>query len=281
MSTMVVALVREVFFDDEGDGRLRHLLAEARRKGAELVVLPELAHLPWRPAFREPDPFDAEPPRGRTLERLSKAARFEAIAVLGGAIILDEQNGQRYNTALLVDPNGERVATYRKLHLPDEPGFWEAAHYAPGDDVPRVVSGFPLGLGVQICSDINRPEGSHMLAAMGAEALLCPRATEAGTFPRWRTVLAANAITSCCYVLSVPRPRPEFGVPLGGPSIAVGPDGTVLVESEETLVFVELERTRVEQARVGYPGYLAVRPQLYARGWAEAARATGPVSPGK
>lgn len=280
MSTMVVALLREVFFGDESDGRLGRLLAEARQKGAELVVLPELAHLPWRPAFREAVRGDAEPLRGRTFERLSKAARFEAVAVLGGAIVVDEANGQRYNTALLLDQYGELVASYRKLHLPDEPGFYEADHYAPGDGIPRVVEQFPLRLGVQICSDVNRPEGSHILAAMGAEVLLCPRATEARTFPRWRTVLTANAITSSCYVLSVPRPRPEFDVPLGGTSIAIAPDGTVLGESEETLMLVELERTCVERARVSYPGYLAVRSELYARGWAEVVPAPQPGGEG-
>lgn len=271
MSNMVVALIREVFHDDEGDRRLRTLLAEARQKGAELALLPELPLMPWRPAFREPRAEDGEPLNGPTFERLSRAARFEAIAVLGGAIVVDADSGQRHGTTLLVDAYGNLVSTYRKLHVPQEPGFWEADHYAAGDAPPSVVEGFPLRLGVQICSDVNRPEGSHLLAALGAEVVLCPRATEAATYPRWRTVLTANALVGCTYVLSVPRPAPEFDVPLGGPSVAIGPNGDMLAESEDALVLVELDRSVIETARTRYPGYLAVRADIYARGWAEVA----------
>jgi len=74
-------------------------------------------------------------------------------------------------------------------------------------------------------------------------------------------------------VLSVTRPRPEHGVPLGGPSFVAGPDGEVLLETDDPLAIVTLERDAVLQARQGYPGYLAVRPELYAAAWEQAARA--------
>lgn len=269
MSSMVIAMVREVFFGPDGDDRLRTVLSEARQRGAELAVLPELALMPWRPASRTPVDSDAEPLRGATFERLSRAARYEAIGVLGGLIELDPQSGRRHGTAVLVDAYGQYVSHYRKTHVPQEEGFWEGDHYDAGDDVPQVIEGAPLRLGVQICSDVNRPQGTHLLSAQGAEVVLCPRATEEATFSRWRTVLTANALVSSCYVLSVPRPRPEAGVLLGGPSFAVAPDGTVLVETEDMLSYVEVERDAVEHARHAYPGYLAVRAPLYARGWAD------------
>jgi predicted amidohydrolase len=134
------------------------------------------------------------------------------------------------------------------------------------------VGAFALRLGVQICSDVNRPEGCHLLGALGAEVIAAPRATEAETFDAWRLVLRANALTSTAYVLSVPRPRPEDGVPLGGPSIAVAPDGSVLVETTDPLAVVTLERARVAAARRDYPGYLAVPARVYARGWERVAR---------
>jgi predicted amidohydrolase len=68
-------------------------------------------------------------------------------------------------------------------------------------------------------------------------------------------------------VISVPRPQPEFGVPLGGPSIAVAPTGEVLVEGTESMVLMTLDRDVVEQVRRQYPGYLPVRSELYAEGW--------------
>ena len=130
-----------------------------------------------------------------------------------------------------------------------------------------MIHGLPLPIGIQICSDVNRPEGSHLLGALGAELIVCPRATEAATFARWKTVLTANAITSCTYVISVPRPQPEFGVPLGGPSFAVSPTGEVLAEGSESMILVTLDRTVLKEVRREYPGCLPVRAELYAQGW--------------
>ena len=85
-------------------------------------------------------------------------------------------------------------------------------------------------------------------------------------------VLQATARTACVHVLSVTRPHDELGVPLGGPSYAAGPDGETLLESTEPLSMVTLERAAITRARRGYPGYLAVRADLYAAAWEEAAR---------
>ena len=267
-----VALVSEVFHAADSLPRLDELLAAARAQGAELAVLPELPLNPWSPSSRTPRAEDAEPPAGARCQLLAAAARRAGIALLGG-VIVEEPGGGRRNRSLLFDAGGELVTSYDKNHLPDEEGFWERDHYGVGVSPPRVVTvaGFPLGL--QVCSDLNRPELSHALAAGGALAILGPRATEAATWPRWRLVLQATAITACVYVLTVTRPRAERGVPLGGPSAVIGPDGEVLLETQATLAFTTLNRRAVETARMGYPGYLEVRPDLYRRAWLEAADA--------
>jgi N-carbamoylputrescine amidase len=187
--------------------------------------------------------------------------------VLGGAIVRDPATGERHNTALLFDAKGELRGSYAKLHLPDEEGFWEGAHYAPGREAPGVLDleGFPLG--IQLCSDVNRPQGTHLLAAQGALAVLVPRATEPDSWESWKLVLRANARTACCYVVSVNRPRGERGVPLGGPSFVAGPSGEVVLETVEPLSMARLDRATVEAARARYPGYLAVRSEIYAEGW--------------
>jgi predicted amidohydrolase len=136
----------------------------------------------------------------------------------------------------------------------------------------RVIMDLGFPFGIQICSDINRPVGSHLLGAQGALAILNPRATEAATFERWKLVFRANALTSCAYVLSVNRPSPEQGVPLGGPSTAVDPNGEVLVETTDPLAVVRLEASAVETARRRYPGYLAVNAGMYASAWSEAGK---------
>jgi predicted amidohydrolase len=167
------------------------------------------------------------------------------------------------------------VATYEKLHLPEEPGFWETSHYEPGTEAPGRIDTFGLPVGVQICSDINRPEGSHLLGAQGAMAVLAPRASEERTYQRWKVVFRANALTSCSYLVSVNRPHPEEGVLIGGPSVAVDPNGQVLVETTDPLAVVTLDAGVVRRARIAYPGYLPVRARLYADAWREIAARDG------
>jgi N-carbamoylputrescine amidase len=261
-----VALIRMVFPDGDAAG-LRDALKQAHSQGAQLAVLPEIPLNAWSPASKVRQDDEAEPPAGRRHRAMSEAAREVGIAVIGGAIIRDAKTGRSHNTALAFDRSGELIGLYRKLHLPEEEGFWETSHYEPGDEPPSVIDRLPLPVGIQICSDVNRPEGSHLLGALGAELIVCPRATEAATFARWKTVLTSNAITSCTYVISVPRPQPEFGVPLGGPSFAVAPTGEVLVEGTESMMLVTVDRDVVDQGRRRYPGYLPVRSDLYAEGW--------------
>jgi predicted amidohydrolase len=137
-----------------------------------------------------------------------------------------------------------------------------------------------MRLGFQICSDNNRPFGCHILGAQGAEVILNPRATEAATYVKWRPIWQANALTSACWILSVNRPSPEGGVQIGGASIVVAPDGTVVLETEDPVAVVTVDRDAVLQARKGYPGYLAFPTDLYAKAWASVSprAANAPIS---
>jgi len=271
--SLAVAMITEVFHDEGGQDRLERRLVEARKQGARLAVLPELPLNRWCPSTREPSEEDAEPPSGPRHEIQAAAARRAGMFLLGGAIVRDPETGRRHNTAVLWDPTGRAVTRYRKLHLPSEEGFWESDHYDPGAELPEVVpvDGFPLG--IQLCSDVNRPEATHILGALGAWAVVAPRATPPETYDRWRLVLQANAVTSALWVVSVNRPGPEPGTSIGGPSIVVAPDGTVQAEATEGLSVLALTREMVESARLDYPGYLPIRGELYARGWS---RASGP-----
>ena len=266
-----VALITEVFHGAGAQERLTERLSRAAATGARLAVLPEIPLDPWCPATRNARDQDAEAPGGRRLSLLSHASRAAGIATVGGAIVKDPDDGSRYNTALTVDSAGTLIDSYEKLHLPQEPGFWEADHYRPGRTLPKPITALGLPFGVQICSDANRPEGTHLLAALGALLVVVPRATEAATWPRWRTVLRANAITSTVYVLSVNRPGPEGDVGIGGPSVVVAPDGEIVLETTDALATVDIEPERVERARSTYPGYLPVRSNLYSEGWSRVA----------
>jgi predicted amidohydrolase len=268
---LTVALVSEVFHSADGPARLIHVLREAADQGAELALLPELPLNPWRPATKHAVDEDAEEEGGPRTQLMAEAAQVTGVALVGGIICRDPQTGRRTSRALLFDATGSIVARYEKLHLPDEPGFWETSHYEPGVEAPQRVDAFGLAVGMQICSDTNRPQGTHLLGAHGTEAVLIPRATEQRTYERWKLVFRANALTTGAYVLSVNRPAPEEGVLIGGPSIAVDPHGDVIAETTDRLAVVTLDRAAIRDAKVAYPGYLPVRANLYAKAWAELA----------
>jgi len=271
---LTVALISEVFWEADGVARLRERLGEAVDRGADVAVLPELPLNQWRPSTKNAVDGDADPMDGARATAQAEAAAEAGVGVVGG-IIHRDGSGRRTSRVLVIDASGSMVATYEKLHLPEEPGFWETSHYEPGTEPPRRIDEFGLPIGVQICSDTNRPEGTHLLGADGAMAVLIPRATEERTYQRWKSVFHANALTSCLYVLSVNRPHPEDGVLIGGPSVAFDPRGELLAETTDALALVTLDRRVVEEARRAYPGYLPIRARLYADAWAEIAGRDG------
>lgn len=272
---LTVALISEVYWQPDGVARLRERLAQAADRGADLAVLPELPLNPWSPGTKERRDDDAEPMGGQRMTAQAEAAAEAGIGLVGGIIHRDEGTGRRTSRALVFDRAGELQATYEKLHLPEEPGFWETSHYDPGTAAGQRIDAFGVPVGLQLCSDTNRPEGTHLLAAQGAVAVLIPRATEEATYQRWKLVFRANALTSCCYVLSVNRPDPEPGALIGGPSIAVDPAANVMVETTDTLALVTLDAAAITAAKVKYPGYLPVRARLYADAWADIAATDG------
>jgi predicted amidohydrolase len=272
---LTLALVSDTFWEADGEARLRDTLAEAVDRGADVAVLPELPLNEWTPASQLPREADAEAMDGPRARAQATAAGQAGIGLVGGIIHREAGTGRRTSRTLVFDRAGELRMTYEKLHLPEEPGFWETSHYEPGDEPPRTTDAFGVPIGLQLCSDTNRPEGTHLLAAQGAAAVVIPRATEEATYPHWKLVFRANARTSCCWVVSVNRPRPEGGAIIGGPSVVVDPRGEILTETTDRLAIATIDVGAVTEARKRYPGYLPVRADLYARGWAEIAGRDG------
>ena len=266
---IIVALISDVFYDNDPAQRLQDRLGEAKQLGANLAVLPEIPLNPWAPATKESRDDDAEAPGGERHVIQSDAAKSAAIALIGGVIIKDPKTNLRYNTALAFDSEGNLRGTHQKWHIPEEPGFWESSHYEAGVKELSVVEGLGIPIGMQICSDINRPQGCHLLGAMGAQLIVAPRSCELATYQKWRPVFQSNAVTSCVYLVSANRPAPEQGVLIGGPSIAIAPNGEVILESTDPVSVVEIDPAQVLKARTDYPGYLSIRSDLYARTWAE------------
>ena len=265
MDELCIAMISDVFFGEDADERLGSHLQEAKNAGADLAVLPEIACNPWTPATKDMQESDVEDLGGPRCQMQSDAAKRIGIALVGSAIL--QQNGKRYNTCLLWDEHGELLGTYQKHHIPEEEDFWKPSHYSPG------IEGFPVfdfrgwKIGIQICSDMNRPQGSHVLAAAGADVIVGPRSTELATYEKWKPVWIANALTTACYVCSVNRPSPENGVLIGGASIAVAPNGDVLAESCDAITVFTARQSTIRQSRIEYPGYLPCRSDVYAKCW--------------
>ena len=265
MDELTIAMISDVFILDDASGRLVTRLQEAKDAGADLAVLPEIACNPWSPSTKQLRDDDAEELGGPRCQMQSTAAKTAGIGLVGAAILIS--GGTRYNTCLFWNENGELLGTYQKHHIPEEEGFWETSHYSPG------IEGFPIvefrgwKIGIQICSDMNRPQGSHLLAAAGADVIVGPRASALATFDKWKPVWIANALTTGCYVCSVNRPAPENDVLIGGASIAVSPDGTVIAESCDAITVFTARQSTIKQARIDYPGYLPCRADMYARSW--------------
>jgi predicted amidohydrolase len=270
---LTVALISEVFWEADGAQRLKQRLAEVADRGADLAVLPEIPLNRWAPATKEARDDDAEGMDGERSRTQAEAAAEAGIGLIGGIIHRDSATGRRTSRALAFDAAGTVVATYEKLHLPEEAGFWETSHYEPGTEPPRRIDAFGVPIGIQVCSDNNRPEGSHLLGALGAVAIVNPRASEERTLQRWKPVWRANALTSTCYVLSVNRPYPEGAVIIGGPSVAFDPNGELLVETTDNVALVTVDAAVAAAARRAYPGYLPIWARLYADAWDEVARA--------
>jgi predicted amidohydrolase len=271
---LTVALISDTFHEPDGAVRLKQTLAEAAGRGADLAVLPEIPCNPWSPATKDAQDADAEPMDGPRATAQQEAAAEAGVGLIGG-IIHRTDDGRRTSRALIIDREGTVVSTYDKLHLPEEEGFWETSHYQPGTEAPQRIDAFGVPIGVQICSDVNRPQGTHLLGAQGAMAVFNPRATEERTYQRWKAVFRANAMTSCCFVLSVNRPHPENGVRMGGPSVAFDPNGDPIIETTDRVALLTLDAAEVVEARRRYPGYLPIRAGLYAQAWDEIARRDG------
>ena len=246
--------------------------AVAVRNGAQLILLQELHNGPYFCQTEDPAQFDrAEPIPGPSTERLGEIARVHGVVVVG-SLFERRAPGLYHNTAVVLERDGSLAGRYRKMHIPDDPGFHEKFYFTPGDlgFVPIDTS---LGrLGVLVCWDQWYPEAARLMALAGAEMLLYP--TAIGWDMRddepererqrdaWRTVQRAHAVANGIPVLACNRvgheasPRsPDPGIQFWGGSFVCGPQGEWLGragESAATLV-VDVDRGRSEAVRRIWP----------------------------
>ncbi len=244
---------------------MERLLDEAAERGARLAVFPETVNvLSGEAAFAEPIP-------GPTTERLSRKAREHGIWIHGGSISRVNPNGGRtYNTSVLINPAGEVVAEYSKLHnfdmtLPDGSCVRESDRKEPGREIVTVQT--ELGcLGFAICYDLRFPELFRLLALAGAEIVFLPANFTMPTGKdHWEPLLRARAIENACYVLAPNQIGVKERFTAYGNSMIVDPWGTVLARAADKpgVIVAEIDLDYLDAVRQRNPIFQNRREDVY------------------
>ena len=244
-------------------------IADAVRRGARIVCLPELFASPYFCQTQDPANFDlAEPVPGPTSEAIAKAAKEHGVVVIT-PVFEKRATGLYHNSLVVHGAGGESLGMYRKMHIPDDPLFYEKYYFAPGDLGFVVVNTPQAAIGPLICWDQWYPEAARLTALRGAQILFYPTAIGwhpsekaqygAAQLAAWMTIQRSHAIANGVFVVAVNRvghegPR-DGGLDFWGHSFVADPFGVLLAEAgegPETLV-VELDLARLEFVRRNWP----------------------------
>jgi N-carbamoylputrescine amidase len=243
---------------------------EAAERGAEIVCLPELFRSQYFCQTEDHAQFDlAEPIPGPSTEALTRVAR-EANVVIIASLFERRAAGLYHNTAAVIDAGGALLGTYRKMHIPDDPLYYEKFYFTPGDLGFRAFDTRVGRIGTLVCWDQWYPEGARLATLAGADLLTYPTAIGwhpaekaehgAAQADAWRTIQRSHAIANGVYVAAVNRVGHEGpasgGIEFWGGTFVCDPFGVVLAEAsrteEETLI-VTCDRRRQEEVRRNWP----------------------------
>ena len=263
---------------------LEHTVARIRAAaadGARIICTQELFLTQYFCQSEDHENFKlAESIPGATTDRLSELAR-ELEVVIVASLFERRAPGLYHNTAVIIDADGSLLGSYRKMHIPDDPGFCEKFYFTPGDLGFRVWETRYAKLGVLICWDQWYPEAARLTAMQGAEILLYPTAigwlpSEKAEFGEhqhqaWETIQRSHAVANGCYVAAVNRIGLEQssggeGIEFWGRSFVAGTSGELLarasVDKEENVI-VELEMSRLDETRTVWPFFRDRRVDAY------------------
>jgi N-carbamoylputrescine amidase len=283
--SITVGLV-QMSMSADADENLRKAVArvaDAKRAGADVVCLPELYRSPYFCQKEDARLFDlAEPVPGPSTEALGRAAR-EAGVVVVAPIFERRAPGLYHNSAAIIDTTGEVAGLYRKMHIPDDPAFYEKFYFTPGDLGFRAIDTRKGKIGTLICWDQWYPEGARLTALQGAVVLFYPTAigwhphekAEHGVPQRdaWRTIQRGHAIANGVYVAVVNRVGHEIppeggpGLEFWGSSFVSDPFGIVVAEGStdrEEILVAKVDLARIEEVRRNWPFLRDRRIDAYA-----------------
>jgi len=255
-------------------------ICEAAARGAQIVCLHELFLSQYFCREENPDYFDlAEPIPGPSTEALGAVARERKVAIV--ASLFERRGlGVYHNTAAVIDADGLLLGRYRKMHIPDDPLYYEKFYFTPGD------LGFPVfdtryaRIAVQVCWDQWYPEGSRLVSLAGAQVIFYPttigwhphekREFGAAQLDAWRTIQRSHAIANGVYVAVANRVgfegTPDGGLEFWGNSFIADPFGEMLAQSPdsaEDILITECDPSRSEDVRRNWPFFRDRRIDAY------------------
>jgi N-carbamoylputrescine amidase len=264
---------------------------EAAERGARLVCLPELYRSRYFCQSESEVFFDlAEPVPGPTTERLGELAAELGICLVA-SLFERRAAGIYHNTAAVIDAQSGYVGKYRKMHIPDDPRYYEKYYFTPGDLGFRRFDTSAGALGVLICWDQWYPEAARLTALQGADLLLYPTAIgwhpeekdELGTAQAasWELMQRSHAVANGCFVIAAnrvgfePGPGGNGGIEFWGSSFIAGPDGQILAKAaadEPEVIVADLDFAAIERSRIAWPFMRDRRIDAYgdlARRWSD------------
>lgn len=258
-------------------------ISDAAAQGAAVVLLPELHAYPYFCQNEDPAYFDlSEPIPGPTTRTLSALARETGVVIVG-SVFERRAAGIYHNTAVVIERDGTIGGVYRKMHIPDDPGYHEKFYFTPGDQGFEPITTSAGVLGVLVCWDQWYPEAARLMALKGADILLYPTAIgwdpnddaeeKARQLDSWITVQRAHAIANGISLISCNRIGQEpdsqgrsTGITFWGNSFITGPQGEILAQAatDSAMVkVVEIDLTRMETVRQIWPFFRDRRIDAY------------------
>ena len=258
----------------EPDANLAHaleLIDEAAKGGAQIVCLPELFRSQYFCQSENHDNFSlAESIPGPSTDALTKLAREKAIVIVA-SLFEKRAAGVYHNTAVVIDADGNILGKYRKMHIPDDPSYYEKFYFTPGDLGFQSWKTTRGNLGVCVCWDQWYPEAARLTALRGAEILFYPTAIGwhprekekygAAQFSAWQTMQRSHAIANGCFVAAANRVGHEApvggdGIEFWGQSFICAPSGEILAQGSvdrEEIISAQVEWKRVNDHRTHWP----------------------------
>jgi len=278
MSIVNLGLIQTHATDDKADNLRRTvaLIREAAKRGAQIVCLQELFLTPYFCKREDTALFNlAEPVPGDTTKQMEDLARELGVVIIA-SLFEKRAPGIYHNTAAIIDADGSYLGKYRKMHIPEDPGFNEKFYFTPGDLGYKLWRTKFANIGVLICWDQWYPEAARLTAMTGADILFYPTAigwlksekAELGKAQHcaWETVQRGHAVANGCYLAAVNRVGVEEETEFWGQSFVANPYGEIVSigsASKEEVMIVPCDLKAVEDFRRIWPFFRDRRIDSY------------------